>query len=71
MGVYLSEPITDKHIKEGESKDYTYCVAEMQGKNEVTQGGASRWRTPPSTRLIWEMGTRFSQCSMGMVVRLA
>ena len=52
MGVYLSEPITEKHIKEGESKDYTYCVAEMQGKNEVTQGGASRWRTPPSTRLI-------------------
>lgn len=31
MGVYLSEPITEKKVKEGEGKGFSFCMAEMQG----------------------------------------
>lgn len=31
MGVYLSEPVTDKNLKEGKGNGFTYCMAEMQG----------------------------------------
>jgi hypothetical protein len=35
MGVYLSEPVTDKTVKEGDGKGFTYCMAEMQGKSQA------------------------------------
>jgi hypothetical protein len=31
MGVYLSEPNTNKEIKEGSGSGIVYCKAEMQG----------------------------------------
>lgn len=33
MGVYLSEPNTNKEFKEGSGGGVVYCKAEMQGKN--------------------------------------
>jgi hypothetical protein len=35
MGVYLSEPVTDKTMKEGKGNGFSYCMAEMQGKNRI------------------------------------
>lgn len=32
MGVYLSEPVTQKTVHEGSGNGFTYCMAEMQGK---------------------------------------
>lgn len=51
MGVYLSEPITEKTVKEGTGKGFSFCMAEMQGKHTCTQVGAKIWRMLPSTKL--------------------
>jgi hypothetical protein len=46
----MSEPVTDKTIKEGEGKGFSFCMAEMQGKTRNTQVGVRVWRTHLSTR---------------------
>lgn len=50
MGVYLSEPVTEKNVKEGTGKGFSFCMAEMQGKRRNTQVGVRAWRTHPSKR---------------------
>lgn len=50
MGVYLSEPVTEKQIKEGKGKGFTFCMAEMQGRLVTSQVGERVWRMPQSTR---------------------
>ena len=68
MGVYLSEPVTEKTIKEGSGKGFTFCMAEMQGKTPNTQVGGRTWRTHPSTRSNWATAMLFSLSSMDMEV---
>ena len=63
MGVYLSEPMTEKTIKEGVGKGFSYCMAEMQGKHWLTQDGARTWKTPPFTKLNSETVTPSSPYS--------
>lgn len=50
MGVYLSEPITEKKVMEGKGKGFTFCMAEMQGMPLFIQDGEKTWRTPPSMK---------------------
>lgn len=49
MGVYLSEPSTEKNYKAGDGKKYAYASAEMQGLSPHIQDGGRRWRTHAST----------------------
>lgn len=63
MGVYLSEPITEKNVKEGTGKDFTYCMAEMQGTPLLTKDGARTWRMPLSFKWSWVTAILYSQFS--------
>lgn len=45
MGVYLSQPYTEKSIKEGTGNGLIYCKAEMQGILWVNQVGEGPWKT--------------------------
>lgn len=62
--------MTDKQIKEGEGKGFSFCMAEMQGKLVTSQVGERVWRMPQSTRSSWEMATRSSPSSMDMEVKI-
>jgi hypothetical protein len=44
MGVYLSEPITEKSFKAEEGNKYSYTSAEMQGLLPYIQDGEKPWR---------------------------
>lgn len=52
MGVYLSEPNTQKEIREGSGTGVVYCKAEMQGTHSDTQVGGEIWKMLPSTKPI-------------------
>ena len=47
MGVYLSEPNTEKKINEGMKNGITFCVAEMQGKISFIQAGEKTCKMQP------------------------
>jgi hypothetical protein len=69
MGVYLSEPVTEKTTKVGGNrKDLSYVSCEMQGKPSIIKVGENLWRMLPSMKLILEMVTLFSLCLMVMEV---
>lgn len=68
MGVYLSEPITEKTVKEGTGKGFTFCMAEMQGKQPLIKVGEKIWKMPPSMKLNLETVTPFSLSLTGMEV---
>ncbi len=70
MGVYLSEPITEKKVKEGSGKGFTFCMAEMQGKAYMTQDGEKTWRMLRSMKWSWETATLSSQSLMATEVYL-
>ena len=55
MGVYLSEPNTEKEIKEGKGSGVVYCKAEMQGICCSRQVGGSPWKMPLFMKLTLEM----------------
>lgn len=52
MGVYLSEPNTQKEIKEGSGTGLVFCKAEMQGTHFTIQAGEEIWKMQPSTKQI-------------------
>ncbi len=60
--------MTEKQIKEGTGKGFSFCMAEMQGKLVTSQVGERVWRMPQSTRSSWEMATHCSPSSMGTEV---
>lgn len=68
MGVYLSEPITEKTVKEGTGKGFTFCMAEMQGSHAIIKAGEKIWRTPQSMKLNLATATHSSQSSTAMEV---
>lgn len=68
MGVFLSEPKVNKKIKEGSGVGLTYCKADMQGKDKLTQDGAITCRTQLSMKSILNRGSRSLEFLMGTEV---
>jgi hypothetical protein len=69
MGVYLSEPVTEKKVVEGSTKGYSFCCAEMQGFLCIYQkAGGKTCRMLPYTKPIWATETLSLQFLMAMEV---
>ena len=55
MGVYLSEPKTDKNVITGSKNGMEFTSVEMQGIIILNQAGEKPWRTQPFMIWISEM----------------
>lgn len=56
MGVYLSEPNTNKHLKEGKKDAMAFVSGEMQGIIIFIEAGGKVWKMLPYINWILEMG---------------
>lgn len=68
MGVYLSEPNTNKHLKEGKKDAMAFVSGEMQGIIIVIEAGEKVWRMLPSMNWILGMEIVYLLFLMGMEV---
>lgn len=72
MGVYLSEPATEKHVQEGMGNGMSFCFAEMQGicLSFIKKDGERTCRMQPFTILTSVMEIACLPSLMGMEVIL-
>ena len=68
MGVYLSEPKTDKHSATGSKGGMEFQSAEMQGISFLNQAGEKPWKMQLFINLMLEMEIPYLLCLMDMEV---
>lgn len=68
MGVYLSQPNTQKNTVRGKSGKMAFVSVEMQGIVDEMKVGEKTWRMLQYMKLISEMEMPYSLCLMDMEV---